>query len=136
MKISNIQNGVTSFRVPGGDYILVDPCYIFRAPKFDWDDLCSDIFVKAMDTDGIADAGVFEVDGQKVIWTGTAHGDGGYSMKMGSGSVSVDAGLICMVSKDLFDRLGEKGLKNAIGKTSFTKAVQMSVRLISQPRWA
>lgn len=100
MEITNIQNGVDDLSLAAGEYVFVDPCYIFAEPLFQWSDLCSQIFC----TEGDTSSGTYSVEGQKVLWGQTRYGDGAYPMGNGGrGVVSVDAGLICIVPRSLYD---------------------------------
>lgn len=54
MEITNIQNGVDDLSLAAGEYVFVDPCYIFAEPLFQWSDLCSQIFCTIVKGDEVA----------------------------------------------------------------------------------
>lgn len=84
-------------QVKAGTYVITDPCYVF--PDDMWADLCDQIFCHE-DKDGKSpEAGVIEMDGHKIWWGQTAHGDGGYAVRVYGGKVGefgVDAGLFAI----------------------------------------
>lgn len=77
-----------------GTYVITDPCYVF--PDEMWSDLCDQIFCR---DDNCPESGVIEMDGHKVWWGQTKHGDGGYFVRHHGGKVGefgVDAGMFAI----------------------------------------
>lgn len=103
-----------------GTYVITDPCYVF--PDEMWSDLCDKIFCREDDMgEGkkkSPDTGAIEMDGHQIWWGQTAHGDGGYTVRLYGGKVGefgVDAGLFAIfpvefVKKYKPDLLDEKTL--------------------------
>lgn len=102
MEITNIRNGEDELLLNAGEYVFVDPCYIFGEPRFQWRDMCRQVFCAGEDSPR---GGTYSVEGHTVLWGQTAYGDGAYPMSAGLGTVSVDAGVICIVPKALYDLL-------------------------------
>lgn len=92
--------GAIRCRLKAGTYVITDPCYVF--PDEMWSDLCDKIFCREDDVDGkkeCPDTGVIEMDGHQIWWGQTAHGDGGYAVRVYGGKVGefgVDAGLFAI----------------------------------------
>lgn len=84
--------GTISFHLHVGTYVVTDPCYVF--PDEMWSDLCDQIFLRDEE-----ESGVIEMDGHKIWWGGTAHGDGTYPVYLNGifqGNFGVDAGLFAI----------------------------------------
>ena len=83
--------GGMTFRPGNGKCVITDPCYVF--PDEMWSDLCERIFCR----EGSYPYGVIEMDGFKIWWGLTAHGDGSYRVmskhKGPLGTFCVDAGM-------------------------------------------
>jgi len=86
-----------------GDVIVTDPCYFI--PDNLWQEL-----VKAWYDNGSANEytnrGVIEIDGARILYSGTAYGDGIYYVKCSNGKsvhnkeTGVDAGMIAVALVD------------------------------------
>ena len=93
--------GTIRHRLSAGTYVITDPCYVF--PDEMWSDLCDKIFCREDDMgEGkkeCPDTGVIEMDGHKIWWGQTTHGDGSYAVRVhGSkvGEFGVDAGMFAI----------------------------------------
>ena len=89
----------------GTKVLFTDPCYIFShsiSKEMDqaWGDMCYEMFSNEGREKDLNNSGTIELDGVKVMYSGTAHGDGYYSVNTklpkGGNGVGVDAGLICV----------------------------------------
>ena len=95
-----------------GPVWIGDPCY---APNFnnDWDDWIDAFF--GAEEEGCPCA-IVSVNGIEMVAGSTAHGDGSYDIDGASGTLPVDAGLLCVIPEKMFVDAGlEMGGDNCDG---------------------
>ena len=108
-----------------GEYYIGDPCYVFPNHS-DWDDVCDEMFgEEEYDFNDREQLRLFEINGIKSFWFGTAYGDGEYPLYVNNSMVDtlgVDAGMLSLIpieiiklthpelltNDDEFERLGFK----------------------------
>ena len=61
--------------LPAGTYWLGDPCYVVGKPYEKWHDLVAVFYGKDKNVPH-TEIRVVELDGQKMVWSGTNYGDG------------------------------------------------------------
>jgi hypothetical protein len=84
------------------DIVLCDPCYIFDYKILDkeWQEIVKQMYSSEKI---LANTGIIEFAGAKILYTSTKHGDGTYPVHcdiniIGNTAIGVDAGLICICS--------------------------------------
>lgn len=91
----------------GETYVVTDPCYVFG--DCDWGRICNEVFFKFGD-----DGGAFTFGRSRpILFSGTMHGDGEYSVTTENGvplgTFGVDAGMMCVIRKRDAIRIGGAG---------------------------
>ena len=104
MQIATEQNPK---RLPAGEYVVIDPCYVYGEDDNFWQHFV-DLLYK--DRDDFVD-GYFEIDGHLIYCFGTKWGDGIYPVyEKGNeiGTCGVDAGMLALIPASVVtnDRLG------------------------------
>lgn len=114
------------FELKAGKYLVIDPCYC--VPDEDWSDLCACFEYVGFKKQKGNCSSLTPVDqreglemfykGQRFVVIGTAHGDGGFSLKQSGrhiAELSVDAGLLSVIPLELAQSWPEFNEKNDLG---------------------
>lgn len=88
------------------DILVIDPCYVCTHSKPDldkfWSEFCEKMFSDKGTSLGVDNTGVLEFRGAKMLYSGTAYGDGSYpvrsSLEQKGNEAGVDAGMLCVLS--------------------------------------
>lgn len=122
MKEKNIEVGASkqSLRVTNektqmfqGNIVITDPCYIM--PEDVWIDLCDGAWFDNRRSTDFTEGGTIYFNGAKILYSSTAHGDGGYKISAASliddkgeikqSSFDVDSGTMCVIALEDYKKI-------------------------------
>ena len=90
-----------------GDLVITDPCYFINDTI--WQKLCDLWFNEDGTATPYAESGTIYIDGKKILYTSTAHGDGEYTVigarNIKHNTFGVDAGMMSAVLLEDFEAL-------------------------------
>ena len=94
-----------------GNIVVTDPCYFM--PEEVWDALCEKIWFPEGITDPLSEGGTIYYDGATILYSSTAHGDGGYRVNeahSGNDEFGVDSGTMCVITQKHFKLISDEVL--------------------------